>query len=147
MSDHPNDSAQDSLIAAVLSNDIDGVESLIVAGVDVNVPEGQPLRVASANGFLEVVTRLLSAGANVHALDDVALQVAALNRQVLVTERLLDAGADAQAALNGIHTKAIPEACDWLRRAFQRWQLSHLLSAPDPFAAAPDAADGRGLGL
>jgi len=70
---------------------------LIESGIDIHAGDDDALRLASSNGYLEVVKVLLEAGANVHAKDDQALRKASKNGYLEVVKVFIEAGANVHA--------------------------------------------------
>ena len=93
-----------SLIGAVRSQDTAAVESLLRAGIDVNVPAADgatALHWAAYHDELVLAGRLLGAGAAVDAVNDYGVTPLALacdNGSAQMVSRLLEAGADPDVA-------------------------------------------------
>ena len=85
------------LVRAVLRGDVAQVEIFLREGADVDVREGNPLRVASRQGNTDVVRLLLAARADVNARNNASLISAVEQNHVAVARLLLAAGADPRA--------------------------------------------------
>jgi ankyrin repeat protein len=100
-----NASAQDvRLLSATRNSDLDAARSLLGAGADPNVAQGDgmtPLHLAAERGNVEMAKLLIGARANVNAKTRIGeytpLHVASAGGHVQVVEALLSAGADASA--------------------------------------------------
>ena len=73
------------------------VKLLLDAGADVYVYEDKPLRFASEKGHTEIVKLLLEAGADVHAYGNEPLRTASQNGHTEIVKLLLNAGANVHA--------------------------------------------------
>ena len=98
---------------AVKNNAGKEVESLLKAGVDVNIKAPglfTPLHVAATYGYVDIARHLLESGANINSQDDggfSALHIAALNAHYDFVKFLIENGAD-----KNLRTKAWRTALD-----------------------------------
>lgn len=76
---------------AVKKNHINKVQSFLDNDVDFNY-EDKAIRIACANGHVEIVKLLMSKGANVHTDEDFPLRVAIMNGNIEVMNLLFDNG-------------------------------------------------------
>ena len=98
--------AEPDLIAAVRSGDLAAARALVVAGADVNAPQGDgatALHWAAHRNDLGAATLLIEAGADLdaaNALGATPLWLASTNGNTEIVARLLEAGADPNVALS-----------------------------------------------
>ena len=80
--------------AIVLKNikplwNIDTLEYLIQAGIDIHVGNDFAFEYAAGNGYLDIVKYLISQGANIHADNDLALRWASQKNQLEIVKYLI----------------------------------------------------------
>jgi len=87
-----------TFIQAVLDGrNVEKIQELINRGADVHADDDYAVRIASENGYTEVVRLLLSRGADIHAKDNLALILAAHYGRFDVVKLLLENGANVHA--------------------------------------------------
>lgn len=65
-----------TLIECINNNDLEGVESSVSLGADVNIDDGTPIVTAALGGKWKIVAFLLEKGADVHSDNDIVIQKA-----------------------------------------------------------------------
>ena len=99
-------SSSEKLFQAIISNNTKAVKSLIESGVDINARNkhgGLPLKLASGEGYLEIMELLLDSGADINARtesNDTALIDATFLGKIYAVHLLIDHNADVNVKNN-----------------------------------------------